>query len=101
MIRTTKNTTKAVTVRLSQADYIDLLHSSERSNSSIADTLRKAWRQFRRFSSELSPQVKIYAAFSSFLSARWFSGLRCTSVIKSQFLMSPLQRRGLADFAFR
>ncbi|MFL0797828.1 MAG: hypothetical protein K6L73_10120 [Cellvibrionaceae bacterium] len=47
MKKPTGNTTKAVTVRLSMADYNELLHTAEKLNISIADTLRRAWREFK------------------------------------------------------
>ncbi|MCM8857910.1 MAG: hypothetical protein LC539_19660 [Candidatus Thiodiazotropha sp.] len=47
MRKPSNSTTKAVTVRLSQADYADLLHTAENSNISIADTIRKSWRHYK------------------------------------------------------
>lgn len=47
MKRPSSNSTKAVTVRLSMADYADLLHAAEKSNMSIADTMRKSWRHYK------------------------------------------------------
>ncbi len=47
MKRLSNSTTKAVTVRLSQADYVDLLSMAEQNNASIADTMRKAWREYQ------------------------------------------------------
>lgn len=47
MTKFSKNTTKTVTVRLSQTDFVELLAMSEKNNSSVADTMRKAWRAFQ------------------------------------------------------
>lgn len=48
MTKLLNNTTKTVTVRLSQSDYVDLVAMSEKNNSSVADTIRKAWRAFHQ-----------------------------------------------------
>lgn len=59
-------------------------------NSMYRHKLIARARQGRRFSSELSPRGIIYATLSALFSSRWFSGLRWTDSIASQFLMPPL-----------
>ena len=52
MKRNSLKTTKAVTVRLSKPDYINLLDMAEQQNSSVADIMRSAWREYQEKESD-------------------------------------------------